>query len=48
MMTLEIGLTLLVIVLTLVAFIREWAPPDVIALSVLCLVRGSGPGADGR
>lgn len=34
-MTLEIGLTLLVIALTLIAFIREWAPPDVIALTVL-------------
>jgi di/tricarboxylate transporter len=38
LMTLEIGLTLLVIVITLVAFIREWAPPDVIALTILCLV----------
>lgn len=37
-MTLEIGLTLLVIVITLVAFIREWAAPDVLALSILCLV----------
>lgn len=34
-MTLEIGLTLLVIALTLIAFIREWAAPDVIALTVL-------------
>jgi di/tricarboxylate transporter len=34
----QIGLTLAVIVLTLVAFIREWAAPDVIALSVLCAV----------
>ncbi|MCW1883614.1 SLC13 family permease [Luteolibacter flavescens] len=34
-MTFEIGLTLAVIVLTLVAFIREWAAPDVIALTVL-------------
>ncbi len=41
-MTLEIFLTLLVIVLTLVAFIREWAPPDVLALSILCLVVGLG------
>jgi di/tricarboxylate transporter len=41
-MTLEIALTLLVIVLTLVAFIREWASPDVIALSVLCLVVALG------
>lgn len=35
---LPIILTLLVIVITLVAFIREWAAPDVIALSILCLV----------
>ncbi len=35
-MTLEIGLTLAVIALTLIAFIREWAAPDVIALTVLC------------
>jgi di/tricarboxylate transporter len=41
-MTPEIFLTLLVIVLTLVAFIREWAPPDVLALSILCLVAGLG------
>ncbi len=34
----QIGLTLAVIVLTLVAFIREWAAPDVIALSILCAV----------
>ncbi len=34
-MTPEIGLTLLVIVLTLIAFVREWAAPDVIALTVL-------------
>ncbi len=37
-MTLAIGLTLAVIALALLAFVREWAPPDVIALSVLCLV----------
>ncbi|HEX5791037.1 MAG TPA: SLC13 family permease, partial [Luteolibacter sp.] len=37
-MTLEIALTLIVIVLTLIAFLREWAAPDVISLSVLCLV----------
>jgi di/tricarboxylate transporter len=37
-MTWEIGLTLAVIALTLIAFIREWAAPDVIALTVLCLV----------
>jgi len=41
-MTLAIGLTLLVIVLTLVAFIREWAAPDVIALTVLCGVVALG------
>ncbi len=36
-MNLEIALTLALIGLTLVAFIREWAPPDVLALTVLCL-----------
>jgi di/tricarboxylate transporter len=41
-MTLDIFLTLLVIVLTLVAFIREWAAPDVLALSILCLVVALG------
>lgn len=41
-MTLEIALTLLVIALTLVAFIREWAAPDVLALSILCLVVALG------
>lgn len=41
-MNLEIALTLLVIVLTLVAFIREWAAPDVLALSILCLVVALG------
>jgi di/tricarboxylate transporter len=41
-MTLEIALTLLVIALTLVAFIREWAAPDVIALTVLCGVVALG------
>src|SRR5688500_2775716 len=41
-MTLQIGLTLLVIVITLVAFIREWAAPDVLALSILCLVVALG------
>jgi len=41
-MTLQIFLTLLVIVLTLVAFIREWAAPDVLALSILCLVVALG------
>ena len=38
----QITLTLLVIVLTLVAFIREWAPPDVLAMSILCLVVALG------
>lgn len=38
----QITLTLLVILITLIAFIREWAAPDVIALSVLCLVVGLG------
>ena len=33
-----IALTLALIVVTLIAFIREWAPPDVLALSILCLV----------
>jgi len=41
-MTLEIFLTLLVIALTLVAFIREWAAPDVLALTILCLVVALG------
>ncbi len=41
-MTFEIGLTLLVIAITLTAFIREWSSPDVIALSVLCLVVALG------
>jgi di/tricarboxylate transporter len=41
-MNLEIGLTLAVILITLIAFIREWAAPDVIALSVLCLVVALG------
>lgn len=38
----EIAITLAVIVLTLVAFIREWASPDVLALSILCLVVALG------
>ncbi len=42
LMTPEIALTLLVIGLTLVAFIREWAAPDVLALSILCLVVALG------
>jgi di/tricarboxylate transporter len=41
-MNVDIALTLLVIGLTLVAFIREWAAPDVLALSILCLVVGLG------
>ncbi len=41
-MNVQIALTLLVILITLLAFIREWAAPDVIALSVLCLVVGLG------
>ncbi|MFK7849572.1 MAG: SLC13 family permease [Akkermansiaceae bacterium] len=38
----EIALTLLVIGLTLVAFAREWATPDVLALSILCLLVALG------
>jgi len=38
----EIALTLLVVGLTLVAFIREWATPDVLALSILCLLVAFG------
>jgi len=41
-MTVPIFLTLLVILITLVAFIREWAAPDVLALSILCLVVALG------
>lgn len=41
-MSLEIALTLLVIGLTLVAFLREWASPDVLALSILCLLVALG------
>lgn len=41
-MNLEITLTLLVVVLTLVAFVREWASPDVLALSILCLLVALG------
>ena len=41
-MTLEIGLTLAVIVITLIAFIREWAAPDVLALTILCLLVALG------
>jgi di/tricarboxylate transporter len=42
LMTLQIGLTLAVVLITLIAFVREWAAPDVIALSVLCLVVALG------
>ena len=38
----DIAFTLLVVLLTLVAFIREWAPPDVLALSILCLLVALG------
>ncbi len=41
-MSLEIGLTLLVVLITLVAFVREWASPDVLALSILCLIVALG------
>lgn len=41
-MNLQIALTLLVIAITLVAFVREWAAPDVIALTVLCAVVALG------
>ena len=41
-MSLEIALTLLVIGLTLVAFLREWASPDVLALTILCLLVALG------
>jgi di/tricarboxylate transporter len=38
----DIVLTLLVVALTLVAFVREWASPDVLALSILCLLVALG------
>lgn len=41
-MTQEIALTLIIIGLTLVAFMREWAPPDVLSLTILCLVVALG------
>jgi di/tricarboxylate transporter len=41
-MTPDIVLTLLVILLTLVAFIREWSSPDVLAISILCLLVALG------
>ncbi len=41
-MTQDIVLTLLVVLLTLVAFIREWSSPDVLAISILCLLVALG------
>lgn len=41
-MTLEIALTLVIVGLTLIAFVREWASPDVLALSILCLLVAVG------
>lgn len=41
-MSQEIALTLLVVALTLVAFVREWASPDVLAITVLCLLVALG------
>lgn len=41
-MSQEIAFTLLVVLLTLVAFIREWASPDVLAISILCLLVALG------
>lgn len=41
-MSLDIALTLLVVLLTLVAFVREWASPDVLAITVLCLLVALG------
>lgn len=41
-MTLPIILTLLVVLFTLVAFVREWASPDVLALSILCILVALG------
>lgn len=41
-MNLEIALTLGVVVLVLTAFLREWAAPDVVAMSTLCLVTALG------
>ncbi|WP_386819328.1 SLC13 family permease [Luteolibacter algae] len=41
-MSQEIVLTLLVVILTLVAFVREWSSPDVLALSILCLLVALG------
>lgn len=41
-MTLDIALTLGVILLTVFAFLKEWAAPDILALSILCLVVALG------
>jgi len=41
-MNLDIALTLIVIAFTLIAFIREWASPDVLAMTILCLVVALG------
>jgi di/tricarboxylate transporter len=41
-MSQDIALTLLVVALTLVAFVREWANPDVLAITVLCLLVALG------
>jgi di/tricarboxylate transporter len=41
-MSQDIALTLLVVLLTLVAFVREWASPDVLAITVLCLLVALG------
>ena len=41
-LTFEIALTLGLVALILIAFLKEWAPPDVIALSSLCLVVALG------
>ena len=38
----DIALTLLIVGLTLVAFIREWASPDVLSLSILCVLVALG------
>lgn len=41
-MSQEIVITLLVVLLTLVAFVREWASPDILALTLLCLLVALG------
>jgi di/tricarboxylate transporter len=38
----DIALTLVIVGLTLVAFIREWASPDVLSLSILCILVALG------